>query len=131
MSKQSDRLTWAKDFVKLSPTARKELVETVLQLLKESKHEGDRKLYEAITKGGYELVGVQPMLVYNRVSIIEDVEDLQVDWYHKWGFPTLIYGHTKSCHLLIVNPWIRISGSVINEIPGNARVNIVKGQVTG
>lgn len=127
----SDRLSWASDLKNLDSARRQKLVDEVLSTLKESSREGDKRLYRAIIDGGYELVGIQPFLVYDRIKEIEGPEDLEADWVHQWGFPTLIYGHPKSSHLLIVNPWIRVSNSVVNELDGNSRVSIAKGQVTG
>ena len=105
-------LTWAKQFIKMSSRERNKIKNLVLDQVRSE----NRKLYNFINSPDIEFVGVAASTEY--LLCDGPVDELEALWVHPHGIPSLIFAGKG--YMVIVNPILRVSDSVLSEIPGNS-----------
>lgn len=117
MKKVPDHLSWVEKFVKSSKSFRLKLVRTLLSGIKkyETKNDKDfgKKLYEELTSGKFELVGVVPMVQY--INVDDPNKNNEVIYQHAHGVPAMLF-HLKGTNvMLLTSPSLRVNTSIVHE----------------
>lgn len=111
---------WYEQFLKLPDSKRKQIIDKVLNFIKERNKAG----YDFIKNTKSELVGVSPRIVYTLAS--EKEGDLDISWIHAFSMATLLFWCEQGKFGFFINPVLRYNDTVLNNIEGNKK-NKVKG----
>jgi hypothetical protein len=110
---------WYEQVIKLPEKVRREIQEKEMDQLRR----GDAKAkvaYNLIHHNGLILVGFMPKVEYCRHT----GEDLEVNWVHHFSRPTLLFYNPQNNMGIFINAVLRYNDTILNEIRGNARVEI-------
>lgn len=123
-------LAWVEKFRLSSLKFRLKLVDLILQGVKEFQSKHDKKfgetLFKQIAKSGeFKLIGVSTCVPYIKVE--GDKRELEKEYVHAFGMPTLLY-HVKGTPMLVmINPALRFDGNVLQESEQNQYDEVVRG----
>lgn len=123
-------LSWVEALRTSALSFRRVLVRTLLEGLREFKGKNDKKsgekLFNEITKSGnFELIGITTCIPYIKVE--GSREDLNQEYVHPFGMPTLVYHVKNTPVIMLVNPGLRFNSNILKEIEKNGYKEEVKG----
>lgn len=107
---------WAGQFLDLSESDRKEIVELRLKQLQKSNPEA----YKATQSSDFTFVGVVPGICYMRT----DGEEIEKPFWHKHSAPMLLYYYKTGRCFMIFGPELRLNTSLVNEIDNNEHIEM-------
>lgn len=115
-------LSWCDTVAKSSPNFRKKLVSKLLKGISEM----DEELADELQSSRFQLIGICPNVSYYRIK----GENMDAQFVHPFGSPSLLYYMKDSPALIITNPSLRYNSSVLDEIKLNDYQDLVEG-ITG
>lgn len=111
---------WYSQLMKFDRKKRKQIVETALKRLRDSRPE----TYAFIKQSRCRLVGLCPAIDYTLIS--KDQGEIDVTFSHAFSMPTLLYWHPRGKFAFIVNANLEYDDTVLNKVRGN-KVESIKG----
>jgi hypothetical protein len=104
---------WYEQFLKLDEKARKSVMMSALNLLKEAKPE----TYNFVKKFRCELAGISPRVEY---AVMRDNDgDMNVTYVHAYSMPTLLFWCPEGEFHFSVNANLKYNDTVLNKVEGN------------